>query len=236
MIEQVVVLERLLDHHQIELVERRQVRRVRQRVGGVGVDHQGDRAEPLAQARDGLDVPPRLDLDLDALVSVGALGRDAILELLERVLDANRHAGRHRPAAAAKHLPERHALLLRVQVPRGHLDRRLRHVVAAHARQRRPHARRMGECAPDDQRRQKLGDDVPDGLGGLAAVVRIGVGDRLAPAIDAVAAQAHEDERAVVGSAEARLEEAHERQAKQSNFQAVDCHGRVDACGECRGA
>ena len=69
----IVVVERLLDHHQVEGVEPREMRGVVERVGGVGVDHQRDVAERRAHALDGVDVPARLDLDLDALVAGGQL-------------------------------------------------------------------------------------------------------------------------------------------------------------------
>ena len=48
----VVVVEWLLDHHEIEPVELGEPRRVLERVGGVGVDHERDVAEPLADALD----------------------------------------------------------------------------------------------------------------------------------------------------------------------------------------
>ncbi len=47
-IDDVVVRQRLLDHHQVEIVELLQTRRVGQRVGGIGVGHQLDRGEALA--------------------------------------------------------------------------------------------------------------------------------------------------------------------------------------------
>ena len=52
------------------------------------------------------------------------------------------------------------------------------------------------------------------------------LGDALAPAGLAVAVEADEQERAVVRSAEAGLEEVGERKSEQSDFQAVDVHGR----------
>ena len=55
----VVVVERLLDHHQVEPVELGEPRRVLERVGGVGVDHERNVAEPLADALDRLRRPTR---------------------------------------------------------------------------------------------------------------------------------------------------------------------------------
>ena len=47
----VVVVERLLDHHQLESVERGQVVGVAERVGGVGIDHQRDRRRNASRTR-----------------------------------------------------------------------------------------------------------------------------------------------------------------------------------------
>ena len=49
-IDDVIVTERLLDHHQLELVEPAQMVDVGQRVRGVGVGHQLDLREALANA------------------------------------------------------------------------------------------------------------------------------------------------------------------------------------------
>ena len=57
----------------------------------------------------------------------------------------------------------------------------------------------------------------------FGAVVRIRFGDSLAPAFVALAFEAHEQKTAIVGSAEARFEETHQRQAAQSQ-------ARVDRC------
>ena len=156
-----------------------------------------------------------------------ALDGHALLELVERVLNANRDARGHPAAVAAKQAPERHSLLFRIQVPRGHFDNSLRHAMAADPRQGRRDLGGMFEPRPDDQWRKKLGEDVPDSLGRLAAVKRIAVGDRLAPPIGALAVDPRQHESAVVGAAEARLEESHERQAEQTDFESVDCHRRV---------
>ena len=91
-IDQVVLGERLLDHQQVEGVERGERGRVRQPVGGVGVDHQRQRRPAFADAGDDLGVPARLDLDLHALVAGLALDGDAIEQRLDRRLDADRHA------------------------------------------------------------------------------------------------------------------------------------------------
>ena len=82
----------------------------------------------------------------------------------------------------------------------------------------------MLELAPDDQRRQELGDDVPDGLRRLTAVVRMPLGDRFAPPLVPVAFHPRQDEFAVVRAAETRLEKVNERQTAQEQFQSINSH------------
>ena len=76
--EHVLLVQRLLDQQQVEGVEPRQVPRVGERVRRVRVDlQQHVVAEPLADRAHRLDVPARLDLQLDpdvALVEVAADG------------------------------------------------------------------------------------------------------------------------------------------------------------------
>ena len=86
------------------------------------------------------------------------------------------------------------------------------------------HLARVLELAADHERRQELGHDVPHRLGGLAAVVGVRFGDGLAPALVSLALHARQHEGAVVGAAEARLEEVHEGQAAQEQFQSIDSH------------
>src|SRR5438270_728656 len=81
--------------------------------------------------------------------------------------------------------PERLAALLRVQIPRGHLDGRLRHAVAADRLQRGKDIARMVEGRAEDTRRDEVVNDVPAGLVRLGAVVRILLRDALAVAGDA---------------------------------------------------
>ena len=106
-IHHIVVIERLLDQQQVERIEPREQRRVVERVGGVGVDLQRDVAERRAHALDGVEVPARLDLDLDALIAGRQLLLDLLHQLIERILDADRHARGDAIARAAEHLRQR---------------------------------------------------------------------------------------------------------------------------------
>ena len=109
-----------------------------------------------------------------------------------------------------------------IQIPHRHLDAGLGHVVAAHALQRRKDLARVLEALADHERRQETGNDVPHGFGRFAAVVGIGFGDRFGPSLVSIALNPDQDERAVVGTAETRLEKMDERQAAQEELDTID--------------
>ena len=227
-IDDVVVVERLLDHHQVEGVEPGQVGGVAEAVGGVGVHHQRDVAEARADGRRRLDVPARLHLDLDAPVAVGQFGADA-LDQLRRGCPGCRST---RPAAIAVRVPpssadsgtpacraaRSHAAIssaaLAIWWPR----------TRAH---RREHLARVRELDAKHQRREELRDDVPRRLDRLRAVVRVVVGDALAPGRHALAVEPDQQERPVVDAAEAGLEEPDERQAEHAKLEAFDAHAAI---------
>ena len=96
---EVVVVQRLLDHHQVEAIERGQVIGIRQRVSGIGVHHQRHVAARLADAGDRGDVPARPDLDLDSPIAGRPFDLHPLDELVERILDPDRHAGLDRAGA-----------------------------------------------------------------------------------------------------------------------------------------
>ena len=68
---------------------------------------------------------------------------------------------------------------------------------------------------------------VPRRLVGLGAVVRRRVGHAFAPGLEAAREQAHQDEHLVVDAPEAGLEEVHQRQPQQPEFDAIDSHERL---------
>ena len=224
----VVVVERLLDHHEIVGVELRQVGPVAELVGGVRIDHQRNRTEAGAHDVDGLDVPARLDLDLDATITRLAFDGDALEQLVERVLDPNRHArfdaARDPFRGAPEHLGKRTPLSAREQVPGGHFDRRFRHVVAADRAERREDIAGMREVVAEHERRDEVRDDVPGGPCGLGAVERVGVRHALAEPDGAVLLDRDDHERAIVDPAEAGFEEANERQPQHPQLDPLDPH------------
>src|SRR5258708_27024605 len=91
-IEDIVMRQGLLDHHQVEFVQALQVIGVGQRVGGVGIGHQPDVGERGAHFTYDIDIPARLDLDFDALIAGVELRFDFLQELRDAVLNADRDA------------------------------------------------------------------------------------------------------------------------------------------------
>ena len=108
---------------------------------------------------------------------------DPLGELLERILDADRDARFDRGRVPPSRTCKRHALPAGAQIPGGHLDRRLGHVVAPHDAQGRKDSRGCSNARPSDERREEVLDDVPRRRGCFSAVERIGVGHAFAEAL-----------------------------------------------------
>ena len=125
----------MLNHQQIEAVEILKAVAVGQRVSGVGVAAQQNAIPAGTNLLQHLDVPSRLHLDFNALVSGGQFGFDLLQQLLVRILDTDAHATRDLALRAAEQLPQRSSLLLRFSVPDRVFQGRLGHAMFAHARQ-----------------------------------------------------------------------------------------------------
>jgi len=94
---QVVLGQRLLQQEEVELVELPQQLRVGEGVCRVGIRLEHHlRTELAADRPDRLDVPARLDLDLDPRVALGEVAGDGGQQGVHRVVDADRHPGCHR--------------------------------------------------------------------------------------------------------------------------------------------
>ena len=125
-VDDVVVGQRLLDHHEIKIVEPLEMIGVLQRVGRIGIRHQLDGREPLAHLADHVDVPPGLDFHLDALVTGCELEVDLFEQLRHRFLNADGDAARNLAPRSAANLPATAALALNraSRIPDGRLDAR----------------------------------------------------------------------------------------------------------------
>ena len=107
MVEDIVMRERLLEHHQIEFVQALEHIDVGERVGRIRVAHQPDIAEFFAHALDHIVIPVGRDLDLDALIAGVELGANLFQKLLDRILNADRDAAFDLGSGAAEMPPER---------------------------------------------------------------------------------------------------------------------------------
>ena len=108
-------------------------RLVRERIGAVCVHHERHVRVALSHPPYDIDIPARLNLDLDPSVATGEFGSDLLKKLFHRVLNTDRHSGGGAGAGSAESGSERFVCLAGESVPDRHLDGGLCHVVAAHA-------------------------------------------------------------------------------------------------------
>src|ERR1035437_3318238 len=224
-IDDVVVIQRLLDHHQVKIVQLAQVLGVGQGVGGVGVGHQLDRRETFAHAAAHVDVPAGLDLHLDALIAGGEFDFDFFEQLLHGILYADGDAAGNLAArAGADLLPQRDAVHTRFQVPDGVSQAAARHVVTADVFGQGEDVfggiQRFAEHARGDV----IVENAPGGGGPLLVVEGVFAGGDFAPTGDAVAGDFHQNDVTAVGAGKAGFEEMHQRHADLAQGDAVEFH------------
>ncbi len=225
-VDDVVVAERLLDHHQVVIVELAKVVRVGQSVSRVGVGHQLDPGKTLPHPAHHVHVPAGLDLDLDALVPGGQLAFDLLEKLLDRVLNADGDAaGNLAPGSAADLFPEGHAIEARLEIPDGRFQASARHVVAADVGRQRIHAGGALELAPEHSRRRVIAQDHPRRAGPFLVVERAFAGGDLAPAGHPFALRFHQDDMALGSAPKTGLEEMDQRHADLAQSDAFEFHG-----------
>src|SRR3989442_7015805 len=82
------MIERLLDHEQAEIVEQSQVILLTDGIGTVGIDGKQDVWVAAPHFSHRLNIPTRLDLELDPLITLCQVSINPIDKLIERGLDA----------------------------------------------------------------------------------------------------------------------------------------------------
>ena len=87
---QVVLIQRLLDHQQFQHVQRPQGLAGFQCIGGVGIHLEWNMREGFPNGLGIAHIPPRLDLDLDAPISVGQVFSHPLDQRLGGFLQADR--------------------------------------------------------------------------------------------------------------------------------------------------
>ena len=221
----VVVVQWLLDHHQIEAVEFGEERFVLKGVGAVRVHHERHVGVALPNPPHHLEVPSRLDLDLDPPIAPGQLASDPVEEFLHGVLNADRDPRLGAPPRASEDGGERFALLAGECVPDRHLDGGLRHVVAADAGEGRNHLVGVGVVRGGRNRPEEVADDVLRSADRLGRVARREVGDAFRMPGDPAHPGLEEQELLVGHPREAGLEGVFQAEADFPDGESFDLHG-----------
>ena len=160
----------------------RQVVEVGQAVGGVGVHHERDRGKALADGGHDVEVPTRLDLDLDPLVSRLQLLLDLAQENVGVILDADGDAAGDPAMASPQKLPQGHSRRLGLEIPERRLQTGLGHGMPPHRSDPARKLVRPAEADIQHPRDQEPAQDRPDGVHRLIAESWRIVGDTLTPA------------------------------------------------------
>src|SRR5262249_19312707 len=147
---------------------------------------------------------------------------DALEQIRHAVLDPQAHARLDPLAHSAEHAGDRLSARARQQVDERKLEARARHRVSAEDREPLREVREAGQRRTQEGRREELTDDVQGGAHGLVAVERALAGDDLAPALQALALELHEDDEAGADPSEARLERLDEVEPQLPDLDRVD--------------
>src|SRR6185437_13830562 len=127
-------------------------------------------------------VMSRLDLELDLAISVGECTPYPGNKHVGRCLNSDRYPRRYLGARSAEQARERHAVTLGDERPGGHLDRGLRHVVAAEVDvQSVMNVRRLLEFSTEHERGDVLTDHEPCRVDCFRGIIGTLAGDAFAP-------------------------------------------------------
>ena len=225
---QVVLWQRLLDEQQAELVELGEVLEVLASVRRVRVHLQRDVGPALAYLARRLDVPPRLDLQLDPAIA----GLDVLLDLCEQRphpvrdvvgRDPDRDSAVDLRACRPEVRRKRLALLAELGVEDRSLDRSLGHRVTTHWAHRIACRHRV--AGPPDAREQMVSDQWQAGVDIFGGVQRRARGHALGPAVDAsLGAGSDEQDVSVDLQRKRGTERADERQAYAQQLDGSEFH------------
>ena len=226
----VLLVQRLLDEDEVEWVEEREMRRMAARVCLVRVDLERDGRPGCPHRRDRLEIPARLDLQLDPAVA----GIDVRPNLFEQGInalgrrDADRDTAVDDVARSAEVGTERLTARPEPGIEEGCRQGVLGHRVAAHDIEGLTNGNRVGPLRQLAQRRHEVPlDNVDRAVGVLGRVSGPRHCHAFAPPMDAIGAHClDEHEIAHALGAEARPEGPHEGDVESVEAQQVDGHGR----------
>src|ERR1035441_7866550 len=125
-----IPLQRLLQHQQIELIKSFQVSAISEVVGGVGVDGEENVRELLSNFGDERKIFSRLAFQLNTLVSRANFFLHLPGQRLRSLADADRDAASDFVAPAAQQRGQRQSLMLGFDIPKGILDAGLGHFMS----------------------------------------------------------------------------------------------------------
>ena len=89
------MIKRLLDHEQVEIIQRSQMILVRQRVGTIRIDRKQNLSVSPPHLSYDINVPARFDLQFDSLITEGKVFVHAFQELIETRLNAKTNTDGH---------------------------------------------------------------------------------------------------------------------------------------------
>ncbi len=210
------------------------MRYIVERIGSVGIDLQHHLGERSAHPPDRFDVEPWLDLQLDALVTIGDIAADDIDEFIDGV--GNPHGNtdgqrRARLGAVGQKALQRASFVAQLHVEQRHLQRALGHSVALHGLENRGDIlgaqRPMGEQAG----REVLGDHCVGGVDELAEVQRCSLDRRFAPTLPDVGDHAQQLHLTYRLGAEACAERALQWHLDLADLDQLQLHRRAISIG-----
>ena len=224
-VQNVVVREWLFNHHQLEFVQRTKERRVRERVSGISVGHQGYLGKARAHLFDNINVPARFDFDFDSTVTSRQLALDFVEQDFHGLLYAYGNSTGNFFQHAPQMSPERNARAPRFQIPAGRLNRGLRHTMPAHRAHQIAHLRGVRDPFSQHHRRKKILQGVPRRFGPLFGIKRPFTCGAFAPALRAVLVHdAHEDDASRGRATKTCLENMYEAQTNLAQLDPCDFH------------
>src|SRR5262249_31294708 len=111
-IDDVLIMQRLLEHHDVVAVHFLESLDIGQRIGRIGLRLQQNRGKAFTALRDNFNVPAWFDFDLDPPVTGFDFDRNLFQELIDAWLNSDRHSTIDAFPHAAQHFPQRRVLEL----------------------------------------------------------------------------------------------------------------------------
>ena len=201
----------LLDQQKVECVELGEMLRIRDRVSRVGVDLERHVSKSFANSAYGFQVPPGLDLQLDAAVALVEVVTDRLQHLRDGSVDADRDAAVNSRADRAQVPAEGFARRAQLCVQQRHLDRRFCHLMTVHGPQHLRHVFRGERRALQQPRHKVVDEHVLSPVDVLGGIGRILTSNALAPAFAFTCDRLQDQDVPLALDPERSLERSHER-------------------------